>query len=152
MCDETVAPSVESEVFTPRRTFLGLLGAGFVAVVAWPWRKAQAKKVAVGLGKLEALQKVGGSTTVKIKDKEVLLVRSSETAVCALNPQCTHKKCTVAFKQETGKIHCKCHKSAFALDGTVEGGPAPKPLQVYPAQLDGERIIIDFPEEAGVPG
>jgi Rieske Fe-S protein len=146
MCDTPEPPEVQIE--TPKRTFLGFLTAGVLGLVLWPLRQAHAKKVAVGLAKLEPLQKVGGSTTVKIKEREVLLVRSSETQVCAINPQCTHKKCTVAFKQETGKIHCKCHKSAFALDGTVEGGPAPKPLQIYPAQLDGERVIIEFPEEA----
>lgn len=151
MCEKTTESiSVECEepnLPAPRRTFLRMLLSGVAALILMPTRLAHAKKVAVGLDKLEKLQTAGGSAVVKIKDRDVLLVRENETTVHAINPMCTHKKCQVAFKSDLGKLACKCHKSAFGLDGSVLGGPAPKPLQIYPAMLAENQIVITLPDE-----
>ncbi len=129
-----------------RRGFIRLLSAAVAGLLTLPASLARAKKVALPLAKLPKLQAVGGWIVLKIKGNEVLLVRDTERTVHALNPTCTHKKCRVSYTHGDRKFHCECHKSAYALDGRVLDGPAPKPLQVYPAKLAGDRIILSLPD------
>ncbi|MBJ81169.1 MAG: hypothetical protein CMH60_07635 [Myxococcales bacterium] len=131
---------------SPRRGFLKFLGL-FTGIVAMlPASIAQAKKIALPLAKIKDLAKVGGQKLLKVKGKEILFVRDSETSVASLNPICTHKKCQVAFKPETGLLFCKCHKSAYDIKkGTVLDGPAPRPLEIYPTTLKNGKIIVDLP-------
>lgn len=127
-----------------RRHFLtALLGALGLALV--PWRRAEAKKVGLRLGQLPPLAHVGGTATVKVKGQEIMLVRDAAGSVKAINPMCTHKACKVFYKKESNDLACKCHKSKFTLAGKVMGGPAPRPLQTFPASLHGEQIVIDLP-------
>lgn len=127
-----------------RRGFLRSSLAAVGALLAWPagvaWAKA--KKLAVPLSKAKALETVGGSTTLKIKGREILFVRDGEASIRALDPTCTHAQCKVHYQADSKNIACKCHRSAFTLDGKVTGGPAPAPLTTYPAKLDGDRVII----------
>lgn len=140
MCsDESAAPT--------RRSFLNLLSAAVAALIMLPAARVRAKKLALPLAKVDKLKKVGGSFHAKIKGHEVLLIRDTEKTVRAINPACTHQKCTVAYNAETKHLHCPCHKSAYTLDGVVLEGPAPKPLQTYPALLEGERIVLELPEQ-----
>ena len=131
---------------TERRSFLKWLTAAAAALVAFPARLAQAKKLAIGLDKLPELAKVGGSASKKILGHPVVFVRDTETSVRAFNPTCTHKKCMVDFKSEDMKFHCKCHKSAYDLDGKVLGGPAPAPLTRFRSKLSGDRVLIEVPD------
>ena len=130
----------------PRRGFLRTLCAGLAFVLTFKARRAHAKKVGLALGKVAELQQVGGARVLNIKDQKILIVRDSETSVRAINPTCTHKKCEVKYKQNTNTLFCKCHKSAFQLDGTVTAGPAPRPLQTYPAEIQNEQIVITLPD------
>lgn len=131
-----------------RRHFFHVLGGGMVLALAGPWRaQARAKKVALGLAQAEALKEVGKAASLTIKGLPILLVRDTETTVRAFNSTCTHKKCKVYWKEDTQKVQCKCHKSAFDLEGNVLGGPATKPLQMYPADLQTDRIVITLPDE-----
>ena len=127
-----------------RRQFLvgALLGAG--ALLGWSTAVAatEPRKVAVPLTKLEMLQSVGGSVVLKVHDRLLLLVRDGNTTVRALNPVCTHRHCIVAYKRAEQRIECPCHGSQFKRDGQVLRGPAPRPLEVYPAELAGDQIIV----------
>lgn len=128
-----------------RREFLKGLAIGAAAGVTatlLPVRQALAKKVAVGLDKAEALKTVGQGTLLRLKDRQVLVVRDSETTVKALHPVCTHQECIVQWDAAAKKVRCPCHASGFGLDGTVLEGPAPRPLKTIPAQLDGDRVIL----------
>jgi Rieske Fe-S protein len=53
---------------------------------------------------------------------------------------CTHLGCKVN-EISGGLIRCPCHGSAFRLDGTVAQGPATRPLDARPVQVDGDRIV-----------
>jgi Rieske Fe-S protein len=135
-----------STLTTPRRGFMKVAGGIAATFVFLKGRFALAKKIAVGLDKAEPIKEKGGSVKLKVKDQPLLLVRDKEGGVHALDPTCTHKNCQVDYSNDTGNLHCKCHKSAYSLDGKVLGGPAPKPLTVFKAQLDGERVIIEMPD------
>lgn len=127
-----------------RRRFLATL-TGALAFLALPWRRAQAKKVGLQLGQVAPLAHVGGQATVTVKGRELLLIRDTQQSVKAINPMCTHKACKVFYKAKSNDLACKCHKSSFTLGGKVLGGPAPRPLQTYPAKLNGQQIVIDLP-------
>ena len=134
---------MSSSGFGRRRFLLGSgLSLGTLLALPTVAARAEGHKVAVPLAKLEVLKSVGGSIALKLKDKLVLLVRDSATSVRAFNPVCTHRQCVVAFNAGDNKIKCPCHGSQFDLDGRVIHGPAPRPLETYPAELVNEQVIV----------
>jgi cytochrome b6-f complex iron-sulfur subunit len=132
---------------TSRRTFFGAVAGVAVALVAWPKMTfaAAAKKVAVPLASAEKLQKVGGYMVTKIKDKDLLLIRDGEKSVHAFEAKCPHEKCPLTYSADEKKVKCPCHKASFDLTGKVLAGPPPRPLESYPATLEGGKILIALP-------
>ncbi len=110
----------------------------------WPGRTALAGKVAIPLDRVKKLQRVGGSITIRLKGREVLLARHSEQGVSAVSPICSHEKCTVAYRRAVKRFECPCHGSFFDVDGNVLNGPATHPLRTWPASLDNDRIVVDL--------
>lgn len=53
--------------------------------------------------------------------------------------RCTHAGCALAVKD--GGIECPCHGSRFALDGSVDRGPATEPLRSRPVAVRGAEIV-----------
>lgn len=54
--------------------------------------------------------------------------------------ECTHQGCGV---QRSGDgFSCPCHGSRFALDGSVERGPASDPLPLYDWVVNGDVLTI----------
>lgn len=65
-----------------------------------------------------------------------------EQGLYAMSSVCTHLGC-IASRGEAGDFHCPCHGSAFAADGKVLGGPAPKGLNWLALSLapDGQLVV-----------
>jgi Rieske Fe-S protein len=126
-----------------RRGFFKLLVTALGgAVVLLKAGSALAKKLAVKLDQVPALKQVGGAVILKLGGKDVMLIRDSASSVRALSPVCTHQACYLGYNKKTRRLDCPCHKSSYDLNGKVLGGPAPKNLQVYTAELDGDRVIV----------
>lgn len=126
-----------------RRLAGGLLGLSFAG--AGRPARAEGGKVAIGLDRLTALAEVGGQARVKLRGREILLVRESQAKVRALEAVCTHAKCFVAYDPEAGRVACPCHGSTFALDsGKALKKPATRPLATFPAILEDRRVIVDL--------
>jgi Rieske Fe-S protein len=127
-----------------RRPFLLRSGLSLAALLGLPAMAARAagSKVALPLAKLQPLKSVGGSISLKVKDKLLLLIRDGAASVRAFNPVCTHRQCVVAFNSGENKIKCPCHGSQFDLNGRVIHGPASRPLETYVAELVGEQIVV----------
>lgn len=53
---------------------------------------------------------------------------------------CTHAGCSLSGVKN-GLIECPCHGSRFNLDGTVEKGPADKPLNKVAVRVEGDSIV-----------
>ncbi|WIM98221.1 Rieske (2Fe-2S) protein [Actinoplanes oblitus] len=54
---------------------------------------------------------------------------------------CTHQGCEVS-EVKNGTINCPCHGAKFSIeDGSVAGGPAPKPLAETKVKVDGDKIV-----------
>jgi Rieske Fe-S protein len=85
----------------------------------------------------------GGSLLVQpagVRDK--IIVVNHDGTLAALSAVCTHMGCTVDYNKETGRVHCPCHGSEFALDGSSTKGPAKRPLKRYVAALVNEQVVI----------
>jgi Rieske Fe-S protein len=82
---------------------------------------------------------VGGGTV--LADAKIVLTQPTAGVVRAYSAVCTHAGCTVA-DVASGTINCPCHGSRFAIaDGSVVGGPAPRPLAAVAVRVDGDRIV-----------
>ena len=153
-----------------RRTFLkvgvGALGAGLATVVVapalrytlWPLAEgvqvnsggedfvivgdrsqfgAAPVKVDIHADRIDAWNRV---QNVKIGSAWVVEI---DGELHAFSTVCPHLGCAVDWSAELGKFKCPCHRSAFALDGTPEEGPAPRShdtLEIEPRE-DGLLAI-----------
>ena len=75
-------------------------------------------------------------TRLPLTRQRVTIVRT-EDGIAAISNTCTHLGCVVATT-EIG-FDCPCHGSRFDAEGTVLGGPAPRPAPVVPGLALAER-------------
>ena len=82
---------------------------------------------------------VGGGTI--FTDEKVVVTQPTEGEFKAFDTTCTHQGCPVTAVTDT--IDCLCHGSKYSLeDGSVVGGPAPKPLAVVEIVVEGDSITL----------
>jgi Rieske Fe-S protein len=140
------ARSVGAEELSRRRFFRFLLPLWILS--ARPIHRAQAAtdtgRIAIPLAKLPQLQQLRGGVLLKIRGQAVLLIRTAEDRVSALEPECTHKKCQVLYEREWGEIRCDCHGSKYNLQGVVLNPPATRNLRTFPVEMQGDRILLDL--------
>lgn len=89
-----------------------------------------------------ALTMPNGVMMVRAKNlpMPIVLRNSVEHGLIALSTICTHAGCEVRVFPDS--YECPCHGSAYAIDGSVEDGPASRPLQRFAVEETAEAIII----------
>ncbi len=116
----------------PRRDFLGLTamwsaGITFLFALFGAGRLPRAAVVPVASRKFKvALPDNLAAGEAFIPSGRSIAIYRDEKGVYAISRVCTHLGCLV--KSGTDGFHCPCHGSAFAPDGSVVKGPAPKAL------------------------
>jgi menaquinol-cytochrome c reductase iron-sulfur subunit len=70
------------------------------------------------------------------------VAKSQDGGVVAFAPQCTHLGCAYHWENAKNKFVCPCHASAFAPDGTVLAGPAPRPLDRYEVKVENGKLFV----------
>jgi len=108
-----------------------------------------AKKVAIPLKKVPDLRETGGGALIRLKGKSILLIRTNEDTVAALDPVCTHKACDVLYKKDWGEIRCDCHGSTYDVQGRVTNPPAELNLSWYRTTLEQDRIVLSLEMHPG---
>jgi cytochrome b6-f complex iron-sulfur subunit len=75
-------------------------------------------------------------------EQQVYIIRGP-AGFTALSAICTHLGCITQWNQGLNLIACPCHGSQFTMDGTVQHGPAPGPLQHFSIRLmpDGNLMV-----------
>ena len=64
--------------------------------------------------------------------------------IMAVYRKCTHLGCTVPWNAGEDQFHCPCHGSLYDKHtAVVKGGPAPRPLDVFPITIQGTSITVD---------
>lgn len=76
------------------------------------------------------------------------LRKVSETEFEAFSVNCTHLGCPVSWLPSAGLFECPCHGGVYYSNGTVAGGPPPKPLVKYDVRINALRVEI---KASGVP-
>jgi len=74
------------------------------------------------------------------------VVKQPNNDVVAFTPNCTHLGCAFHWDEASHTFLCPCHTSAFAMDGKVLGGPAPRPLDRYEVKIEGGVLEIGPPQ------
>lgn len=137
-----------------RRDFTNLLGLGLlasslpVAIAACqsdsaPEAEGQDSGEFTTVGSLADLVAQGSiSGTVNGQDLVVVRDASNPDAVLAVSPICTHAGCTVDWDRAEELFICPCHGGRYGPDGTVAGGPPPKPLTTFAAKVEGDQVMV----------
>ena len=83
---------------------------------------------------------VGGGKI--FKKEKVVVTQPKKGEFKAFSAVCTHQGCTVGSVSD-GIIECPCHHSKYRVaDGSVAGGPAPKPLPAKEIKVKGNSINL----------
>ena len=84
-------------------------------------------------------------SAVEFTDEELqqpaVLVRLDNGDFKAYSAVCTHRGCTVNYRD--GNLVCPCHGSVFdpANDAAVENGPADRPLPGIPVEVQNGEVV-----------
>jgi Rieske Fe-S protein len=82
---------------------------------------------------------VGGG--VIIADEKVVVTQPEAGTFKAFSSTCTHMSCQVT-SVSGDRISCPCHGSSYSIvDGSVQGGPAPRPLPKVAIKVEGEDVV-----------
>ena len=71
------------------------------------------------------------------------IVRREDGGVLALWQRCTHLGCSVPWREDENQFNCPCHSSFFNRQGEVTGGPAPRPMDLFPVSLQDNKLVVD---------
>ncbi len=133
-----------------RRQFLGiawaasLVALGGQSLVAL-WKFLQPVNTG-GFGGMVRAGKVSDFTPGSInlnKAGRYYLYRLDNGSFMALWQRCTHLGCTVPWVDSENQFHCPCHGSLFDKTGVVLGGPAPRPLDIFPVTITNDEVFVD---------
>ena len=79
------------------------------------------------------------------KDKAMLkmghVVKSGKVYLSAYTLVCTHNGCTPSAPDAEGILSCPCHGAKFNADGTVNKGPAKKPLAGIKLKVTAGKVM-----------
>jgi len=81
--------------------------------------------------------------------------RKTEPEVLVYNGHCTHLGCAYSWFSEgkhASHFFCPCHDGIYALDGTVIGGPPPRPLDTMKTKVENGILYVVYQDfRVGVP-
>jgi cytochrome b6-f complex iron-sulfur subunit len=82
-------------------------------------------------------------TVSHIQQGRFYISRLEDGGMLALWQRCSHLGCTVPWREDEGQFHCPCHSSLFDRRGELTGGPAPRPMDVFPIALVEGKLVVD---------
>jgi cytochrome b6-f complex iron-sulfur subunit len=134
-----------------RRNFLGLVwGVSLVALVGQAgvaflqFFQPRLKTGGFGSKIIAGQPKEFKPGTVNLVQEGHFYVSSlEEGGYLALWQRCTHLGCTVPWRADEKQFHCPCHSSLFNPKGEVIGGPAPRPLDIFPIEVVDGNLVVD---------
>ncbi len=141
--------TVQSQRIGRRRFLLGVWGAAFAAMLGEAGialLKMAQPIVGEGAfgGQIRAgrVEEFGVGSVSYLRAGRFFLVRL-EAGFLALSQTCTHLGCSVPWVEAEQRFHCPCHGSIFTTTGEVVGGPAPRPLDLFPIEIVSGEVFVD---------
>lgn len=147
LIDDLAEPVAQEDL--DRRKFLGLLGAGAMAVATAGTAIVAVKYIAPNvLYEADTRVRIGRPDTIPVGTlvvlpRQKLFVMHAADGFFAMSAVCTHLGCMTQHEPDRGRIFCPCHGSQYALDGKVTQGPAPAPLPRFEVLLDRGDLVVD---------
>jgi Rieske Fe-S protein len=93
-------------------------------------------------GTLGALTDIPVGGAKFFEAQKMVVTQPTDGQVKAFSTICTHQGCAIN-KVENGLLRCPCHQSGFRIaDGSVESGPAPKPLNSVNVKVDNGQVVL----------
>ncbi|MCB9419814.1 MAG: Rieske 2Fe-2S domain-containing protein [Ardenticatenaceae bacterium] len=132
-----------------RRQFLGIAWGGSVALVFGQAAVALLKYIKpVSAGGFGGEVYAGKVEEFAINSINRILagrfyIARRDDGILALWQKCTHLGCAVPWVEEEGQFHCPCHGSLYNKEGEVIGGPAPRPLDLFPVSIRSGEVWVD---------
>lgn len=84
--------------------------------------------------------------------KHLWVIKHSDSDVTVFSPICTHLGCHYNWNSASGRFECPCHRSVYAPDGTVLGGPAPRRLDTLATRIENGRLFVNWQQfRSGIP-
>jgi Rieske Fe-S protein len=78
---------------------------------------------------------------VILADEKVVVTQPEAGTFKAFSSTCTHMSCQVT-RISGDRIACPCHSSSFSIvDGSVQGGPAQRPLPKVAIKVQGDDVV-----------
>jgi menaquinol-cytochrome c reductase iron-sulfur subunit len=75
----------------------------------------------------------------------VWLRRRGEADFTAFSINCTHLGCPVNWRQDASLFLCPCHGGVYYADGSVAGGPPPRPLNQLTVRITSDERVQVLP-------
>lgn len=127
-------------------TCLGAIGVAGVGAALYPLFRYLAPSKSAGTRQKVTFQLSelgeGGAKYFQIDGKAGVLVKPKGGTIAAFSAVCTHLGCIVQWQKDQDRFLCPCHGGQFSPQGTVLGGPPPKPLDKLPFVVNGATITI----------
>lgn len=77
-------------------------------------------------------------------------VLNAPDGLLAVFRRCTHLGCVYRWEPAEDQFHCPCHSSLFdKRTGVVLGGPATRPLDLFPIAIEEGEVIVDTDPREG---
>jgi Rieske Fe-S protein len=132
----------------PRRSFIkriALIGfavtvGGVIALREWFRSRSNPARVIAHTDEIP----VGGSLIFQYPadGDPCFLIRPAADSYLAFSRICTHNSCPVHYRADLNEFICPCHNGVYsASDGSVLGGPPPRPLPRIQLERRGADII-----------
>ena len=78
---------------------------------------------------------------VILADAKVVVTQPKTGQFKGFSSTCTHMSCQVT-SISGDRIGCPCHGSSYSIvDGSVQGGPAPRPLPKVAIKVEGDEVV-----------
>lgn len=74
----------------------------------------------------------------------VWLIKTDDGHINAFSSICPHLGCIYSWNANQHLFICPCHDSAFAVDGRVIKGPAPRPLDSLEVKTQDGDVLVKY--------
>ncbi len=79
-----------------------------------------------------------------VQSGRFFLVRYKDGGFIAYWQRCPHLGCLVPYEEDRTAFRCPCHGSEFdEQTGEVMGGPAPRPMDIFPIEIIDGEVFVD---------
>jgi arsenite oxidase small subunit len=143
----------QNERSLDRRGFMKTMvgAAGVFAVATLPWGAIAGKELAGLGGKKHPRLKIADASALQIGDTvefhypgehdSALLIKLGANEYKAYQNACTHLRCPVFYKKESGEMICPCHHGKFdPSNGKPVAGPPRRPLPEIAVAVEGGAV------------